>query len=65
MEKLRSSVDAEVVEEFENLCSINGRKIIRDSIIQKNLDRVVVAACSPITMKNLSKIYKSIKSLSA
>jgi heterodisulfide reductase subunit A1 len=57
MEKLRSSVNAEVVEEFENLCSINGRKIIRDNIIQKNLDRVVVAACSPITHEKTFQNY--------
>ena len=57
MEKLRSSVNAEVVEEFENLCSINGRKIIRDKIIQKNLDRVVVAACSPITHEKTFQNY--------
>ena len=57
MDKLRSSVDAEVVEEFENLCSINGRKIIRDSIIQKHLDRIVVAACSPITHEKIFQKY--------
>ena len=57
MDKLISSVDAEVVMEFENLCSINGRKIIRDSIIQKNLDRVVVAACSPITHEKTFQNY--------
>ena len=57
MEKLQSSVNAEVVEEFENLCSINGRKIIRDKIIQKNLDRVVVAACSPITHEKTFQNY--------
>jgi heterodisulfide reductase subunit A1 len=57
MEKLRSSIDAIVVEEFENLCSINGRKVIRDSIIDKNLDRVVVAACSPITHEKTFQNY--------
>jgi heterodisulfide reductase subunit A1 len=57
MEKLRSSVNTEVIEEFENLCSINGRKIIRDNIIQKNLDRVVVAACSPITHEKTFQNY--------
>ncbi|MDR1722230.1 MAG: FAD-dependent oxidoreductase, partial [Methanobrevibacter sp.] len=49
IERLKSSIDADVVEEFENLCSINGRKIIRDGVINKELDRVVIAACSPIT----------------
>ena len=57
MERLRESVSAEVVEEFENLCSINGRKIIRDSIIEKGLDRVVVAACSPITHGKIFQNY--------
>ena len=57
MERLRASVSAEVVEEFENLCSINGRKIIRDSIIEKGLDRVVVAACSPITHGKIFQNY--------
>ena len=57
MEKLTSSVDAEVIMEFENLCSINGRKIIRDTIIQRNLDRVVVAACSPITHEKTFQNY--------
>jgi len=57
MEKLLLSVNAEVIEEFENLCSINGRKIIRDNIIKKNLDRVVVAACSPITHEKTFQNY--------
>jgi len=57
MEKLHSSLDATVVEEFENLCSINGRKLIRDSIIDKHLDRVVVAACSPITHEKTFQNY--------
>ncbi|MBI5460372.1 ferredoxin:CoB-CoM heterodisulfide reductase subunit HdrA [Methanobacterium sp.] len=57
MEKLRSSLDATVVEEFENLCSINGRKLIRDSIIDKHLDRVVVAACSPVTHEKTFQKY--------
>ncbi len=57
MEKLHSSLDATVVEEFENLCSINGRKLIRDSIIDRDLDRVVVAACSPITHEKTFQKY--------
>ncbi|AUB58631.1 disulfide reductase [Methanobacterium sp. MZ-A1] len=57
MDRLRSSLDAELVEEFENLCSINGRKLIRDSIIDKDLDRVVVAACSPITHEKTFQKY--------
>ena len=57
MERLRSSTNATVVEEFENLCSINGRKLIRGSIIQENLDRIVVAACSPITHEKTFQNY--------
>ncbi|MBI5680205.1 MAG: hydrogenase iron-sulfur subunit [Methanobacterium sp.] len=49
MEKLRSSVDAKVVKEFENLCSIKCQKNIRDIILEEGLDRVVIGACSPIT----------------
>ncbi len=57
MDRLRKSVDAEVIEEFENLCSVNGRKIIRDNIIEKGLDRVVIAACSPITHGKIFQNY--------
>ena len=49
IDKIKNSLDVEVVEDFVNLCSLNGRKIIRDAIITKNLDRVVIAACSPIS----------------
>lgn len=57
IEKVKSSLDVEVVEEFENLCSLNGRKIIRDAIINKHLDRVVVAACSPISHEKTFQEY--------
>ena len=57
IENLKSSVNADVVEEFENLCSLNGRKVIRDSVINKNLDRVVIAACSPITHEKTFQDY--------
>ncbi len=55
--KIKSSLDVEVVEDFVNLCSLNGRKIIRDSIITKNLDRVVIAACSPISHEKTFQDY--------
>ncbi len=62
IDKLKSSIDADVVEEFENLCSLNGRKIIRDNIINKELDRVVIASCSPITHeKNFPRLYSAFK----
>lgn len=49
IERLKSSIDAKVVKEFENLCSIKCQKNIRDIILEEELDRVVIAACSPIT----------------
>lgn len=57
IEKLKGSINAIVVEEFENLCSLNGRKIIRDKIVNKDLDRVVIAACSPITHEKTFQDY--------
>jgi len=57
IEKLKNSIDADVVEEFENLCSLNGRKIIRDKIVNKGLDRVVIASCSPITHEKTFQDY--------
>lgn len=49
IERLKASIDAKVVKEFENLCSIKCQKNIRDIILEEDLDRVVIAACSPIT----------------
>ena len=49
IEKLASSIDAKVVKDFENLCSMKCQKNIRDIILEEELDRVVIAACSPIT----------------
>ncbi len=57
IERLKSSIDAAVVEDFENLCSVKCKKNIRDYIIEKNLDRVVVAACSPTTHKKTFQSY--------
>ncbi|MDR2967579.1 MAG: FAD-dependent oxidoreductase [Methanobacteriaceae archaeon] len=57
IENLKTSINADIVEEFENLCSLNGRKVIRDSVINKNLDRVVIAACSPITHEKTFQDY--------
>ena len=33
LERVKESVDVDVIAEFTNLCSIKGRKIIRDNII--------------------------------
>lgn len=49
IEKLKSSMDAKVVKEFENLCSKKCQNNILDIILEEKLDRVVIAACSPIT----------------
>ena len=49
IERLKSSIDAKVVKDFENLCSIKCQKNIRDIILEEDLDRAVIAACSPIT----------------
>ncbi|MDR2545382.1 MAG: hydrogenase iron-sulfur subunit [Methanobrevibacter sp.] len=57
IKQLKDGIDLDVVEEFVNLCSINGRKIIRDKVINKNLDRVIVAACSPITHEKTFQDY--------
>ncbi|MDR0900087.1 MAG: hydrogenase iron-sulfur subunit [Methanobrevibacter sp.] len=46
-----------MVEEFENLCSINGKKAIRDGIVNNDLDRVVIAACSPISHEKTFQDY--------
>ncbi len=49
IERLKSSIDAKVVKDFESLCSMKCQKNIRDIILEEELDRVVIAACSPIT----------------
>ena len=57
LEKLKASLNVEIIEEFENMCSLNGRKIIRDAIFDKQLDRVVIAACSPISHEKTFQDY--------
>ena len=57
IDKVRASLDVEVVEQFENLCSLKGRKIIRDAIFEHDLDRVVIAACSPISHEKTFQDY--------
>ncbi len=57
IDEVKSSLDVEVVEQFENLCSLNGRKIIRDAIFEHDLDRVVIAACSPISHEKTFQDY--------
>ena len=57
IEKIKSSLNVDVVEEYQNLCSLNGRKIIRENIVKKNLDRIVIAACSPISHERTFQEY--------
>ena len=57
IQKVKDSLNVEVVEQFVNLCSLNGRKIIRDAIFEHHLDRVVIAACSPISHEKTFQDY--------
>ncbi|MBX7077089.1 MAG: FAD-dependent oxidoreductase [Methanobacteriaceae archaeon] len=57
IERLKEEIDAEIIEVYTNLCSLNGRKIIRDNIISNNLDRVVIVACSPISHEKTFQDY--------
>lgn len=59
VERLKDLISSEVsvVEIYENLCSLNGRKIIRDNIINKGLDRVIIVACSPISHEKTFQDY--------
>ena len=57
LDKVRSELDVEFIGQFENLCSLNGRKLIRDAIFEHDLDRVVIAACSPISHEKTFQDY--------
>lgn len=57
IDEVRKSLDVEVVEQFENLCSLNGRRIIREAIFDHDLNRVVIAACSPISHEKTFQDY--------
>ena len=57
LDKVKQELDVEFIGQFENLCSLNGRKIIRDAIFDYELDRVVVAACSPISHEKTFQDY--------
>ena len=46
LDEVRASLNVEFIGQFENLCSLNGRKIIRDAIFEHDLDMIVIAACS-------------------
>ncbi|MDR3063587.1 MAG: CoB--CoM heterodisulfide reductase iron-sulfur subunit A family protein, partial [Methanobrevibacter sp.] len=57
IEMVKNSISAECIVEFENLCSINGKKAIREEIINNKLDRVVIASCSPISHEKIFQNY--------
>ena len=57
LDEVKDSLDVDFIGQFENLCSLNGRKIIRDAIFDHDLDRVVVAACSPISHEKTFQDY--------
>ena len=46
-ERIGALDQVQVVETFEYLCSNPGQEMIKDSIREKGLERVVVASCSP------------------
>ena len=48
-EKLSENEEICSIKHHENLCSLQGRNIIKEQILRKDLDRVVIAACSKIT----------------
>ena len=56
-EKLLQNDDVCVVKHHENLCSMQGKNIIKDQILRENLDKVVIAACSKITHGNTFQNY--------
>lgn len=49
IEKLKSLINADYIGQFENLCSLNCSKNMTEAIVEEELDRLVVAACSPLT----------------
>lgn len=57
LEKVKESLDVEFIGQFVNLCSLNGRKLIRDAIFDHGLDRIVIAACSPISHEKTFQDY--------
>ena len=57
LDKVKEELNVEFIGQFENLCSLNGRKLIRDAIFDCGLDRVVVAACSPISHEKTFQDY--------
>ena len=47
--KLSENEEICSIKHHQNLCSLEGKKIIKDQILREDLDRVVISACSKIT----------------
>jgi heterodisulfide reductase subunit A len=56
-QELLKGDDVCVVKHHENLCSLEGKNIIKDQILREKLDKVVIAACSKITHGNTFQNY--------
>ena len=48
VESVKNQADVVFVRDVEHMCSEEGQKFILDDIKEQNLDRVVVASCSPL-----------------
>lgn len=48
-EELSKNDEVVSIKHHQNLCSLEGRKIIKDQILREGLDRVVISACSKVT----------------
>lgn len=48
-EELSKNDEVYSIKHHENLCSLEGKNIIKNEILMNDLDRIVVAACSKIT----------------
>lgn len=48
-EELSSNPDVVAIKHHDNLCSLEGGKIIKDQILRNDLDSVVISACSKVT----------------
>ncbi len=56
-EELIKEEDVVTVKTHENLCSLEGKKIIKEQILRENLNRVVISACSKVTHGETFKNY--------
>ncbi|MEN6620652.1 MAG: disulfide reductase, partial [Smithella sp.] len=60
VEFARTLPDVVVAEEYKFMCSTPGQELIKNDIKNYNLDRVIVAACSPLMHeKTFRKVVES------